>query len=191
MENSEKTQRSRYLCGISYLSEQEIQEVLSKHHSSIVAFAYILHDKDLDSEGNIKEPHYHIVIRTYSAWSPLQLRKWFKGYFETKDGEEKEKNTLMQIVINKDSIIQYLTHSNEDDDSQYKYPQSDIVDGGIEKIVPRTDSEDDTIEIIDSLIYGESIRELVKRYGKKFVYHYAQYKFVADMIKEEDNQKPW
>lgn len=179
MENDEvKTapKKTRFFACVSYIPDTEkIIDVLQKKQNAIRAYAVIKHDKDTT------DPHHHLVIRTHSTWSCPQVAKWFKT-------EGIEQNTFTQPVIDRNGIIEYLTHENEDD-TKAKYDKSDIIDGGLDDLLPQEDSADNSYEIITALINGTSIREMVRLYGRDFVYHYGSYRLIAEDVKNEEKAK--
>ena len=120
-----------------------------------------------------------MVIRTHSNWTCPQVAKWFKT-----DGIEE--NTFAQPVIDRNGIIEYLTHENEND-TKAKYDKSDIIDGGLDDLLPQEDSADNSFEIVTALLNGTSTREMVRLYGRDFVYHYGSYRLLAEDIKNEEN----
>ena len=101
---------------------------MQSKQSSIRAYAVIKHDKDKT------DLHHHMVIRTHSNWTCQQVAKWFKP-----NGEEQ--NTFAQPVIDRNGILEYLTHENEDE-TKAKYDKSDIIDGGLDDLLPQEDCAD-------------------------------------------------
>lgn len=71
-------------------------------------YAAILHDKDLDDNGELKKPHYHYVVRFNSA-------KWNTAI--AKDLSIKE-NYIEQCQNINNSLL-YLLHYNDSDKYQY------------------------------------------------------------------------
>lgn len=84
-------------------------------------------------------------------------------------------------------IIDYLTHENEPD--KHHYDKNDIIDGGLNDILPAGESSDDTYEIIEKLLEGYSIRELIRLYGRDFLYHLPAYMTAVDLIRDEEGQR--
>jgi len=76
-------------------------------------YAMILHDRDIDSEGNIKKPHYHVVIR-------FQNPKWSTS-LATELGITE--NYLEESRSLKRSLL-YLIHFYDSD--KYQYQLSDV-----------------------------------------------------------------
>lgn len=161
-------QRIRAFALITYVNEERIKEELKKH--DIVAWAYIKHDKDETEE------HYHVIIQTQEGHTTNSVRKWFKD----------EQNTLAQPLKDVQGIKDYLTHQNEPNKHHYEIDEVQKSKGAWDIFKVETQSNEE--EIINSLIKGEEIRNLVKRYGKEFIYHYNQYKEIAYAIKYQEEQ---
>lgn len=178
---SKKNEFSRYFSGISYLPSEIVNRVLVDKTKSIRSFAFILHDKDLDDDGNLKIAHVHFVIRTYSSWSCEQISKWFKGF---NDEEGKPINTLVQIAHDVGSCLEYLTHDGID--GKYHYQRDEIHSFNVSDLQVKRDSKDDSLEICEAIIRGVSTRELVKRYGRDFIYHRKAYQEVCFDISIEE-----
>lgn len=174
-----KPQKGRYHLIMTYASEKQIQDVVLAHQSSIRAWSYIYHDKDE------AKPHYHVIIRTYSTWYNTAIEKWFKGL---KDKSGEYINTFCEKANDLVALEQYLTH--DDFESQQKgkhrYPKSAIRDYGLWDIVPCKDSFDDSYDVINDIISGMTVRDLVRRYGRDYVYHRFAYEEIADKIITED-----
>lgn len=106
--------KMRIFSGVLYPDSQsyDCEYVLSEISLRFKEWAYILHDKDKDDEGNFKKPHYHWVgkgdPRTLSAVSR------FLGIAEH------------DIEIGKSFplLIQYLIHQN--DQSKYQYEPCEV-----------------------------------------------------------------
>lgn len=167
--------RSRKFGLVTYIQDTaEVLSLLMKKQNSIRAFALIKHDKDE------ADPHHHIVIRTHCTWTCPQVANWFK------DNVEKQ-NTFAQFVLDDDGIIDYLTHENEED--KYHYSKDDIIDHGLAELVHQNEHKDDSFDIIEDMRNGVSIRAMVNRYGRDFIYHYSHYLLIAEAIKEEEREK--
>ena len=166
--------KTRYFAIVSYLTCEQLASILQTKSSSVRAWALINHDKD------IKDPHRHVVIRTHSTWTPSQVGAWFKGYYNG----EKEVNTFVEVVHDRTAICEYLTHENDPD--KHHYDVSEIVDHGLADIMPSGESSDDTFEIVEKMLEGVSTRELVRLYGRDFLYHYGSYALVVERIRQEE-----
>ena len=91
---------------VQYLSESQIKEGLS--HNAITKYAYILHDKDVDDDGNLKTPHYHVFIWLKNAYDSKYIAEWF--------GVKEQYINRIQSEV---SALEYLTHLNAPQKFQY------------------------------------------------------------------------
>lgn len=104
---------------VCYPESCNIKDVVEKIHKlGGHEYAYILHDKDVDSNGDLKKPHYHVLC-------------WFPSYvhidaFVKVTGRNVEAFTSIR---SRDRSIQYLVHRNDPD--KYQYDISDIHSEGL------------------------------------------------------------
>ena len=180
MEKVTKHGKARFFSGISYLPVDVLASIFLNKSTSIRSWVAIEHNKDDTT------PHLHFVLRTTSSWTTFQIIKWFQGYT---DSEGKEINTFVEIVHDRQAIIEYLTHENEI--GKYHYSKADIIDHGLQDILPRDDSRDDSLEIIEDMLNGVPAREMCRRYGRDFIYHYASYATVTRVIQQEESEGKW
>lgn len=115
--------------GEELINKEKIDTVL-KSHASIKEFAYILHDKDTYTDGDIKKmksgthsvgdikpAHFHVVMRFARAQELDSLSEWFgidKNFFEKKKG----RNSFFDSVL-------YLTHQSDKEQSKGKFVYSE------------------------------------------------------------------
>lgn len=184
---SQKVKNARCFNIRLYLDDHIIQRVITQNRRKIRSYAYINHDRDVDSEGNVKKSHFHIVFRTYSQFTRFQIYKWWQQYTFDYDGERNEwiKRENIDIEITKDisASVEYLTHKNDPD--KFQYSVNDVVSDDWEDINNVTDgkSKDDSYEIVEKILQGVSERELLKTYGREYVYHRQQYREIAYQIR--------
>ena len=141
-------------------------------------YAYIVHDKDLDKEGKVKEKHLHILLQLNNAMTLTAVRSLFPV----------GASTLAQPVFDKADCFNYLTHKDKPD--KYQYPDTDIVADNIEywKGLQKGECDDKTMCIIDDICANVPYRLMVSRYGRDFVINYAKYAQMATMILDEEKQ---
>ena len=185
---------------ISYLPSTDIiNDILDKKIKSIKSYAFIYHDKDiylndilddnneiLHKKGDLKTPHYHIYLRFKTNRDPDEIKRWFmpKGLL---DQNGLPYNCLSQKVKSSVACIDYLTHKNEPD--KYQYSENDIISFNIDSVL-ENDAIDNSIDIVEDMLSGSPTRELVKRYGRDFIYHYSSYSAIVAKIKYEDAISP-
>lgn len=171
---AKKQAYSRYFTGVTYVGIDFVNRVIIDKKSSLRSYAYILHDKDTFEDGSPKVAHIHFVFRTYSSWTCEQVCKWFKGCF---DESGNECNTLCEVANDIESCFDYLIHAGHPDKVQYD--AKDVVCSSVADFKRKNDSKDDCYEIINNMLSGMSTRELVKRYGRDYVYHKKSYEEVC------------
>jgi hypothetical protein len=71
------------------------------------SWAYVLHNKDTDENGEIKTPHYHLYIEYQNARTFQAMRNRFEG-------------AHIEAAQNREYCIQYLIHRNNPEKHQYK-----------------------------------------------------------------------
>ena len=82
--------------------------------TTLYDYAYILHDKDTDSDGNLKKPHYHIVLRFKNA-------KWNTALASELDITP---NYIQQSMSLKRSLL-YLIHYYDED--KFNYDPQEVI----------------------------------------------------------------
>ncbi|MBP3608269.1 MAG: hypothetical protein J6J11_08125 [Treponema sp.] len=183
---------SRKFSLISYLNEEQIQKCLLSHGCQIRCYEYIYHDKDVFDEidekknsehkaGTPKEPHYHILIVTFNQCTVSAVRKWFKGYVDSNG----EITTTAQVMCDVYSMDEYITHDDKESIARgkFRYPRSAVKCSDINYFQAKLESEyDNSTLIVEMLLRGVSIRQIVKMFGKDFIYHYSQIKQVVNDI---------
>ena len=190
----------RELFLISYLPSADIiNDIIDKKIKSIKSYAFIYHDKDiylndilndkneiLHKKGDFKVPHFHIYLRFKTNREPEEIKRWFMPK-ELIDENGLPYNCLSQKVKCSVACIDYLTHKNEPE--KYQYSENDIVSYNIDSVL-ENDAIDNSIDIVEDMLTGFSTRELVKRYGRDFIYHYSSYSAIVAKIKFEDAISP-
>ena len=174
--------RTRFFSLTTYATEKQIQKVLGDHVRSIRAMCYILHDKDE------AEPHYHILMRTHSNWTTAQIAKWFA---DLKDKEKKPINTFCETANDMDALKQYILHADvkSREEGKHLYAKEDIKDFGLCDLSERKDSYDNSYEILMKVLAHANPRDLVRYYGRDFLYHLNAYYECADKIRELEGYK--
>ncbi len=177
-----KTRKRRFFSLMTYANKQQIMKVMKAHVNSIRAFCFILHDKD-DAT-----PHIHIIVRTHSTWTCTQLIRWFVGL---KDSKGQEINTFCEPANDLIALKDYLTHSDSEsrEKGKYQYNEKEIEDFGMWDMIPRNESFDDSYEILNEVLIGTPYRTLVRRYGRKFLYHWETYANMAGEIRQAEGFK--
>lgn len=84
-------------------------------NKAIEKYAYILHDKDVDEEGNAKRPHWHIICKLKYPQQTAHIAMWF-GVPE---------NFVNKIKGKWSDACKYLIHENAKE--KYQYPTESVV----------------------------------------------------------------
>lgn len=163
---------------VCYLPLNDIEDYII---NGLNAYKYAispLHDKDKKDNGELKKPHYHLVLCFGTKKRGTQLVRLF--------------NTTEIRLINNTSQLkgsfEYLTHDSKNCEGKVKYEKSKLRSNDLVYFNNLDDSVgvDNSYDIIDRLNRQTSIREMVKLYGKDFIYHFDNYVKVAKLIAEED-----
>lgn len=85
----------------------DCESLLSTIRSKFIDWAYILHDKDVNENGELKKPHIHWVGRATPRC--LSVVSTFLGLPEND----------IEVVKNFDNMVMYLIHLNDIDKFQY------------------------------------------------------------------------
>lgn len=85
----------------------DCETLLSTIRSKFIDWAYILHDKDINENGELKKPHIHWVGRATPRC--LSVVSNFLGLPEND----------IEVVKNFDNMVMYLIHLNDIDKFQY------------------------------------------------------------------------
>ena len=164
---------------ISYCSVSQIEEVLHVHSHQIKAYAYCLHDCDVDDLGGIKSPHIHILFLLFSPISPSTVRNWFSCVDELGNTV----NTLDQKIVDISASFRYLIH--EDNPEKYQYLPEMRICSDIKYFADFVDDDVSKLALFD-LLDGVPLREVAFRYGRDFIYHYGHIKQIyIDILSSE------
>ena len=100
-----------------------------------------LHDKDINPDGTLKKPHYHVLLSYNSV----------KSFNQVKQITNLLNQPLPQICHNKTSQIRYFIHI--DDQDKYQYSRSDIKTyGQIDLDTYFKHSFDEEIDMVDAIL---------------------------------------
>lgn len=169
---------------ITYLDEIQIQMVLCEHANHIKACAYIYHDKDINDDGTLKEPHYHVLLCLYTQRYKSSVKNWFYG-FENQDGELI--NTLSQVCADVPESYRYLTHSDKGSKDKYQYNRCDIKGVNLEYFRKYDEQDNDTaLSALNDLLNGCTCRQVFERYGRDAIYHINALMQAYILVKREE-----
>lgn len=105
-----KTDKFKYFTLVLYPDDTNCSNLLD-HIVSNYSYRYILHDKDVDENGNLKKPHFHVVWQVPSPRTIESLKKELSVPY-------------LENVRTIKKMLQYLTHANEKDKFHYDISDS-------------------------------------------------------------------
>lgn len=93
---------------------KKIEELIKKSKPNF--YAEILHDKDTQEDGTIKQAHYHLIIEYPNAKSEQAIRAIFKGAHE-------------EVAVNMGACAKYLLHEtpNSIADGKHNYGLNEVL----------------------------------------------------------------
>lgn len=205
------TKGSHYLFLTLYAKPDDVLSFCRKQAdvSSLDAYAFIEHDKDIKKDGTPVKKHIHLLVHFTNERSTNGVGKSFaQGNYLQEDGN----HAVVFFggpVVDKSSAYSYLTHSNKLDDtldnstndengfnSKYIYSTDEIIQSenaftlfnkNPNKKASSDKCTDNSYLILkDMLAENADYLELTKIYGKDFVYHFNNF----NAIKKTIQQKP-
>ena len=174
---SEK-KRSRNFGGVVYPDSEsyDYEQVLIDGQNYFQEFAYILHDSDVDENGELKKPHIHWLGRRKNGVHLSTVAKVM--------GIEEHH---IEMIRNWQGSVRYLTHIDYPEKFQYNM---DNIDGTIKDIYSYfnilTEGEA-VINIIKQRDAGKSYREILFDSVEKGYYsHFRRNLGIVRIIEEEE-----
>lgn len=136
-------------------NEQHVKalEIITQSYDN----AYILHDKDVNEDGEIKKAHWHVIIRTSNP-------TWSSAICKELSIEEK----FIEQVKKFDNALQYLIHYNDTDKAQYSQEE---VKGNLKSRLKESINKQEKSE-------GEKVVELIE-----YIENYDGYISMTDFAK--------
>lgn len=171
-----KVVQSRKWSLVTYLCPDEIAKVFADKVDKVRAYAYCTHDKD---EG--KEQHTHVIVWLNTPYAASTIKNWFRG----EDIKGQLANTLAEPCKDIAAMFRYLTH--QDNPEKYQYSPDDVICSDPSSFEDDVQT-DDTWTAVEDLLNGVPLKEVARRYGRDFIYHYSHIRqLVADIRLETDN----
>ena len=120
----------------------EIEDIIERH-KTIKEWAYIIHDKDTDKNGNLKEAHIHLYLNFGKSGASFEtVAKWFND----------APQYVCKVKGRKGDMLMYLTHQNAPD--KYQYSTEEIVSNfDIGNAIKEDRALCYMIECIDSILF--------------------------------------
>lgn len=131
---------------LEYFNIHIMADVLN-NKPSIKDFAYIIHDKDKNFNGEIVKPHIHLCVRLKDSYDSKYIANWFQV----------QENYVGKIKGRWKDMLEYLTHKNAPEKHQYS---DDEVVSNFDWVKERDTLTGDErkYEIINKIVNGD-IRE--------------------------------
>lgn len=111
LSNDTKLKKICIICYPESLPDS-IDNVINSFADAITSFAYILHDKDYNDLGELKKPHYHLIMTFNKPMHTSTILKAFNV-------------GVYRKIRNMNGCIQYLVHKGQLEKTQYSV--NDIV----------------------------------------------------------------
>lgn len=179
--------RVRHYCVRTYLNEQTIKATLEKNLSIIYRWAYAKHDKDIKvlKNGAVqpKAEHIHLVLWFKNKMSLYQVATLFPG---EENGVKQATHTEKCATIC--GSIRYLVHYDNIDKHQYDLDSIKHCESW-DSILDYFDYdkvESTEVLIIQDMLAGVPLRDIMHKYKRDFILHYNQYKRLYEDIVTED-----
>lgn len=152
----------------TYCTKEDIENIISEQGNSIEWYRAIIHDKDINENGEKKTNHCHIVLKLKDRKRASTIANWF----EIKDEKGNNINTYIQTCDNIQGAIEYLTHKNHKE--KYQYKESEIF--GIGEIKGENQIYAD---IVTDICNGESEINIILKYGTEYTHYERNYHNIA------------
>ena len=101
-----KDRSRKWFIEINPRAECYSEDIIQMELASCTNYAYIMHTKELDENGEKKDPHYHIYLEYENARAFNSMKNRFKG-------------AHIEMARSKEYCIQYLIHKNQPLKEQY------------------------------------------------------------------------
>lgn len=155
--HNDKFYSARVVCCLIY-NYDDMLNFIQKFGFDKGRFAYILHDKDKDNDGNLKPKHYHLYAKRNSMITAQSIDNFCKSCNENLFYEN--------LHYTDSSILRYLIHKGDLD--KYQYDINDVVcnfdlSSEINKVY---DDKVDISCVIDMLDSGVPIPQIVRKFPK-------------------------
>lgn len=169
--------RFRNFSLISYIDDEDKLKSILMSKDNILYYMYILHDRDVDDNGDLKVPHFHISLILRCA----RKKSTVANYFKIPNNDGIIQNCLCEVTESNSRVANYLTHKDEPD--KYQYSADELKSNNLLKFTSEEEcSNDNCLAIIDDMLKETSTYKMVERYGREFVYKYNNYKAVVEQI---------
>lgn len=153
-------------------------DIVDQIKENFYKYAYILHDKDVDSEGNPLQNHVHIVCTFKQNKSIKNVLKIFP----------EEQNSFVLPSTDRYGDFDYLTHANAQE--KYQYNSSEVITNDLKFFRPKQEAINNAEFLNDILNSTKTYFELAIKYGRDYMKNVNRYKeFARICIEQSDDME--
>lgn len=134
------------MCLLLYLEDSSHKKALD-YIKLNYDYAYIVHDKDYNEQGEIKKSHVHVVVSFKNA-------KWNTAFAEEINLSE----NYIQSIRNYENCLEYLIHYNDTD--KYQYDIEEVSGTLKQKLVKflNNDEKDENEKTLELITYIQNYK---------------------------------
>ena len=162
---------------VSYASLSEIQNLLQACRH----YVYILHDKDVNEDGSLRSPHFHILCTFVQN----------KSFNSVASLVVSSQNTFVQQLQDVGGAFAYLTHQNNLEKFQYNSDDlvSDNLDYWLDKIPEYENKSSKNDEFVDDLLSDDfDVVAMARKYGRDFIKNLNRYESFRFRVKDSSTR---
>lgn len=177
----------------TYLSKKQLDLFLEYRTGSMIQhYAYCYHDSDYDSEGKLKVPHFHIVIKLFRNRTVEHVEKWFDGFHDEKGMEINTKVIPLSGRQDVQNQFEYLCHLTSKARSEgkhiYSVEERIVDDFDFWEPYSYKNSQQNLLQAFMRISSGElTLRQAAIEYGRDFILHYCHIKVLLNDSKSEES----
>ena len=156
--------KSRNFSCVLYGNIHNLEDFVNNAETIPRAYAYIVHDKDILDNGDLKRLHIHLILCYSNARSIDSVEKSLLEYMNKNELEHQ--NVFIEPCRNVKSAFDYLIHKNNKD--KYQYSLDDVVCSSIEFFQHQSSTNDFISQVLDFIEGCDRVvtyTELLRRYG--------------------------
>lgn len=176
--NKKTEEKGRWHFLETYHSRPVIDKCLKDHSAYIVHWAYILHDRDIflegEKEGQLKEPHYHVLLYLSNTRTVKTVQNWFDTYSTQESANTRNPELCKDAGLS----FAYLMHKRNPEKAQYREDListddrsfwCSVMNVSIRKADYPKEADGGVVAMFDDLIAGFTAYQMVHKWGKAYV----------------------
>lgn len=156
--------KSRNFSCVLYGNIHNLEDFVNNAETIPRAYAYIVHDKDILDNGDLKRVHIHLILCYTNPRSIDSVEKSLLEYMNKNELEHQ--NVFIEPCRNVKSSFDYLIHKNDKD--KYQYPIDNVVCSSIDFFQHQSSTNDYISQILDFIESCDrfvSYTELLRHFG--------------------------